>query len=335
MSDEKTDDIVELESDNEISGSVGDGPVSNEISGSVGDGPVIGASMWILRNDGVELAQFESDSNASYNIVVQTESKYYPLSIRSLNGIDLVTNTAPDFDILGSVFEPSEKSVANVSPFSTLAVELARDMAGGGSKSNLIAAQKIVAAQFNSGLASLASSGPMTTLIDGSNIAEIVRASEALGETLRRTRNAVDASGFSTSGNAVVRALASDLTDSVVDGLGGARSDARYAAVSTVVAAQVLLETMANELHVNGANGTQAMSAAIGQVSPTPADPALPDLTTTVEMISRAVIGLDAAFAVTSDPLVAELRIIANRSKCGSRPRRSRSFTTAAASPLI
>ena len=297
LSAEESEVTADLESD-------------NEISGSVGDGPVIGAAMRILRNDGIELASFESDANAGYNIVVRTKGKYYPLSINASNGTDIVTNNAPDFELLGSVFEPGKKSVANVNPFSTLAVELARDMSGGENKSNLAAAQNTIATQLNHGLASLAVSGPMTTRIGGSNIAEIVRASEALGETIRRSRNAMSASGFSASGDSVVRALGSDLTDGVVDGLGGARTDARAAAVSTVVAAQVLLETMANELHVNGVDGTQAMSNAIDLVSQQSADPTLNDLTTTSEMLSRAQIGLEAAFAVTNNTGIEELFVL-------------------------
>jgi len=148
----------------------------NEVSGSVGDGPVIGANMRILRNDGVELMQLDSDANASYNIKVKTKGKYYPLGIDARNGTDIVTNTAPDFDLLSAVFEPGKKSVANVNPFSTFAVELARDLAGGESKANLETAQGIVSSEFNNGLTSLKVSGPMRTKVDGSNIAEIVRA---------------------------------------------------------------------------------------------------------------------------------------------------------------
>ena len=260
----------------------------NEVSGSVGDGPVIGAAMRILRNDGVELMQLDSDANASYNITVRTKGKYYPLRIDARNGTDIVTNTAPDFDLLSAVFEPGKKSVANVNPFSTFAVELARDLAGGENKANLETAQGIVSSEFNNGLTSLKVSGPMRTKIDGSNIAQIVRASEALGETVRRTRDALGASGFSTSGNNVVRALASDLTDRVVDGRGGSRADARFAALWNIVSAQVLLETMANELHVNGADATALMSNAIDQVSLDVADPRLEDLTVTADMLARA-----------------------------------------------
>ena len=281
--------------------------VDHEISGSVGDGPIVGAAIRILRNDGVELVQLESDSSAGYNITVRTKGKFYPLSIDARNGTDIVTNMAPDFDLLGAVFEPGKKSIANVNPFSTFAVQLARDLPGGVNKANLEIAESIVSTEFNNGLASLKSSGPMKTEVDGSNIAEIVRASEALGETIRRTRDALAASGFPSSGDAIVRALSSDLTDSVVDGNGGPRADARIAAVAVIVSAQVLLETMANELHVNGADATQLMSNAIDQVSLATADPTLDDLTVTADMLARARIGIVAAHAITSDNVIAEL----------------------------
>ena len=51
---------------------------------------------------------------------------------------------------------------------------------------------------------------------------------------------------------AVIQALGSDLIDGVIEGNGGPRSDNRLAAITNIVAAQVLLEAMANELHVNG-----------------------------------------------------------------------------------
>ncbi|MBU2677791.1 MAG: hypothetical protein KJP16_11975, partial [Gammaproteobacteria bacterium] len=298
----------------------------NELSGSVGDGPVVGATMRVMRNDGVELAQLESDASASYNITIRTKGKYYPLSVDARDGTDLVTNTAPDFDLLGAVLERGKKSVGNVNPFSTFAVELARDLPGGIDKPNLLTAQSIVVSELNNGLSSLATSGVMDTRITGSNIAEIVRASEALGETVRRTRDALGASGYSTSGNTVVRALSSDLTDDVVDGRGGSRADARFAAVWTIVSAQVLLETMANELHVNGADATQLINNAIDQVSVGTASPTLADLTATADMIERARVGLMAAHAVTSDTAIADLLADMNGIQVGSGSSTIRNF---------
>ena len=279
----------------------------HRLSGSVGDGPVVGATMRIRRNDGVELAQTESDSQANYDVTIQTFSEFYPLTVDATNGTDLVTNTAPDFVLLGAVMQPGTASVANVNPFSTFAVELARDLPGGITQANLLSAQGTVSEEFNNGLTSLATSGPMTTTINSGNVAQIIRASEALGEIVRRTRDALSASGFATTGDAVVRALSSDLTDGVVDGAGGSRANARTAAVATLVSAQVLLETMANELHVNGANATQSMNNAISQVSSAAASPTLEDLTVTGDMLSHARVGLVAAHATTNDSAIADL----------------------------
>jgi len=303
------------EEDSKSSGKV---IADNALSGSVGDGPVVGASMRVLRNDGVELGQVASDSNANYNITVRTFSEFYPLTIEARGGTDIVTNSTPDFQLLGAVFETNAASVANVNPFSTFAVELARDLPGGADMANLQTAQRIVTDELNNGLTSLAVSGVMTTSIDGSNVAEVIRASEALGETVRRTRNALNSSGFSMLGDDVVRALSSDLTNSVIDGDGGPRTDARTAAVAVIVSAQVLLETMANELHVNGANATQLMSNAIDQVSVGTADPTLEQLTVTGEMLSHARVGLVAAHAVTGDSAIAELLTALNGVQEGS-----------------
>jgi len=297
-------------SDEETAEDVAAPVTDTEISGSVGHGPVIGAVMRLFRNDGVELMAVESDASANYSVVVRTDESYYPLLIDARNGIDIVTNMAPDFTLLGAVFEPGDKIVANVNPFSTLAVELAANMAGGPNKINLESAQDIVSSEFNNGLSSLVTSGPMRTKIDEHNIAEIVRASEALSETILRTRDAISGVGQSTSGDVAVRALASDLTDGVVDGRGGPRSDARHAAVSTIVAAQVALETMANELHVNGIDATLAMSNAIDQVLVGTASPMLSELTVTAEMLRRTEIGLAAAYAVTSDEKIRELLML-------------------------
>lgn len=283
-----------------------DVPTNHTLSGSVGDGPIVGATVRVLSRGGAELAQLESDSNSNYNVTVSTDSDDYPLTVESLGGTDLVTNAAPDFDLLSAVGQGSQ-SIANVNPFSTFTVELARDLPGGISVSNLLSAQSTVVAEFNFGLSTLAASGVVTTRIDGGNIAEIVRASEALGETVRRMRGALGSNFFGYSANDIVHALSSDLTDRVVDGLGGARSDDRIAAVATVVSAQVLLETMANQLHVNGFEATQAMSNAIDQVSSGSVDPTLDDLTVTAGMLERARVGLVAAHAVTSDAAIAEL----------------------------
>ena len=113
--------------------------------------------------------------------------------------------------------------------------------------------------------------------------------------------------GRGTNANAVIQALASDLIDGVIEGNGGPRSDRRLAAVTNVVAAQVLLEAMANELHVNGADATEAMRDAIRLVAPGADETALDNLGVTEHMIEQAMNGLSAAYAISADPRIYDL----------------------------
>jgi len=280
----------------------------NELSGSVGDGPVVGAAMRIIRNDGVSLAELESDASANYNIIVRTKGRYYPLTIDARNGIDLVTNQAPDFLLLGAVKEPGKKTVANVNPFSTFAVEVARDLPGGINKSNLVTGEAHVINALNNGLTTLAETSPVSALIDASNIAEMVKASESLGETVRRVRDLQLAFSRPSSGDTVLGAVASDLIDGVVDGRGGPRVDARTSALAIVVAVQVLLESMQNELHVNGQDATAAMNTAVNQISEFTPQTTIHGLRVTPGMLDATRVGLDACLAVSADPKLQELR---------------------------
>lgn len=280
----------------------------NEISGSVGDGPVVGATMRVLRNDGELLTELQSDFAASYNVSIKTKGKYYPLTIDSQDGTDIVTFLAPDFRMSTAVLMPGKKTVANVNPFTTVAMELASEMSGGRSTDNIEDALNIVVTQLNSGLDTLASTNPMSKKIDASNVAEIVRASETLGETIRRTRDAILAVGRTATGDAIVQSLGSDLTDFVVDGIGGSRTDARIAAVSTIAAAQTTLEAMHNRLQVNGSDATTVMAVAIGQVIAGQPQIALADLATTGDMIRQARIGVIAAERIFQTSELTELR---------------------------
>ena len=135
----------------------------------------------------------------------------------------------------------------------------------------------------------LVATGPMNTAITRSNIAEIVKASETLGETVRRVRDLQQAFSRSSSADRVVQAIASDLIDGIVDGRGGSRIDARISAISTVVAAQVLLESMSNELYVNGVDATASLESAIQMMNLGTASPALGELTATGAMIATSV----------------------------------------------
>ena len=290
-------------------GGTSTGPSTSDVvlRGSVGDGPVVGADIRVYDASGALMAELQSDANATYNITISTVSSDFPLSLEARNGTDLVTNLAPDFALKGAALSSGGESIANLSPFSTIAVALARKLSGGATASNLRSAENTVATFLNSGLDSLMASGPSATPIGAGNVTEMVKASETLSELVRRSRDLLTAAGFSSSGNAVIDRLGADLTDGKIDGLGASGTDSRTAAVSTIVNAQVLLESMANELHVNGSNATAAMWSAIEQVSPSSPTVSLDQMIVTAEMITRTRVGLAAAFAIDPDPAIRQL----------------------------
>jgi len=280
------------------------------LSGSVGTGPIVGANIVVATIDGEQLAQFQSDTSAGYDVSISVAENYYPLIISTSGGTNLVTGLAPDFNLLSVVFGGSENSVVNVNLFSTIAVELAHMLPGGLTVGNLNSAEEIVSRELNSGLAQLAATGPIGSVVDASNIAEMIRASQTLAEILRRTQILLQGAGFDTRGDQVVLNLAADLTDAVVDGLGASNADERTAAVSTIASAQVLLESMANELHVNGTDATDAMRSAIDQVTGGAVGQSIDQLGVTAEMLAKARMGLAAAFAINPDPAIRQLHAI-------------------------
>jgi hypothetical protein len=269
----------------------------HELTGSVGDGPIVGAQVRVLTADGTELAQLESDGSASYTVTVRTKGKHYPLTLDARNGIDLVTNLTPDFDLFGAALE-----------------------SGGVSKTNLVIAESVVSEALNSGLSTLVETGPMGTAIDASNIAEIIKASETLGELIRRIRDLQKMHNRPASGNSVMRAVASDLTDSVIDGRGGSRVDARVSALAVVAAVPVLLESMQNELHVNGQNATDVMTAAMNKVAGGTVEKSLEDLTVTPQMLSSVRVGLAALLAAVPNEKLQALSTSVDQVQAGMGP---------------
>ncbi|MCB1845735.1 MAG: hypothetical protein KDI09_22380, partial [Halioglobus sp.] len=280
----------------------------HRISGSVGDGPVTNAEIRVLGGDGTSLGVVNSDANADFDVQVRTVASDYPLTLLGIGGTDLVTLTSPDFELKSMVRSTATASVANLNPFTTVAFEIATDMSGGVSSANMDSALRIVHRELNSGLRTLAGSATMEAAIDGSNVAEMIRASETLGEAVRRTRDALVASGRSISGNAVVVSIGSDLIDGVVDGRGGPRTDNRISAVFAAALAQATLESARNQLRVLGSDAMARLADAMSQVFDGTPSPTLPNLMLTPEMIESIRVGLLALEVVQPVPAIATLR---------------------------
>lgn len=241
------------------------------ISGSVGDGPVTGATVTVLDASGAVLGTVVSDSGAGFRKTLKVKGNQYPLQLVASGGTDLVTGHAPDFKLVSVMLSPSDK-VVNINPFSTLIVNTALRMPGGVTATNVTRARTAVLDKLGFGLDTATVPDPITTPVTGSNAANIVKASEALGELVRRSRDLIAATGRSASGSSVVLALSADLVDGFVDGLGAGGTDATVSAVANVVSAQVLVEAMSNNLRVGGIIATKVIDQAIRSTHPGVAD---------------------------------------------------------------
>ena len=278
-----------------------------QVAGSVGDGPIVNARLRVFSNTGELLLETSSNGTADYDLTVSARGRDFPLTVVADQGIDLVTNAAPDFALVSVIMQPGAGEIVNLNPYSTLIVKAAQN-AGGLDEATLAAATEAVLTHYGFGLNTEFVPNPLSTEIDGGNVHVIVKASETLGEMIRRTRDALITSGTYVDGDGIVKALAADLSDGWIDGQGAPGHDPRIAAVANVASAAVMVEAMANRLHVEGVDATMAMDNAILQVRPNaPAGSHTRNVPITAEAIDQTLRALRSAEHLTEDPAVSAL----------------------------
>lgn len=273
--------------------------VESAFSGSVGDGPIVGATLKIYDKDHNLIQTVVSDAGANYSTRIKTKGNAYPLTIEAEDGTDLVTGLVPDFKMVSVVLRPSVKHV-NINPFSTMIVEAARAASGNLSEESIAAAHSVVVNELNFGLDPLIVADPVGMQVTDSSAAVLVKSSEALGEMIRRVRDQMMISGSAVNGNDIVAAIADDVSDGRLDGVGGKNASARISAVSKLASAQVLIEALSNNLKVQGTVATPRIDDAITNTRPS-IDPE--KLTGTVrinrEMLDQARGALNSARALS------------------------------------
>jgi len=281
--------------------------VNTVVSGSVGDGPITGATVEIYNVKGELIGTEISDNTAAYKSSIKVRGRDYPILMKVSDGIDLVTGDAPDFELVSVMIRRSNSTV-NINPFSTLIVKMAQSMAGGVNADNIDYSTAVVMEKFSFGLDPNAIDNPVTARVSDRNIAHIVKASEALGEMLRRTRDLISATGTPLTGDDIVNAIAADMADGFLDGTGATGSDPTIAAVANVVTGQVLVEAMTNNLKVNGVVATLVMDQAISTTHPSVQSSELSDsVLITSGLINQAMLSVAAAQVVDSSTKLADL----------------------------
>ena len=247
------------------------------VGGSVGDGPIVDAHLTVLSSDGktVLYDDIYSGSTADYEIPIRTQGRHYPLTIIAEGGVDIVTNDVPDFDLESVILGPGRNVIANLNPFSTLIVDVARK-GGTISDASIDAATDAVMGRYGFGLNLEYVTHPIFDLVNDRNIHVMVKASETMGEMVRRTRDElygilITSDLKSLDGNDIMNALAADMVDGLIDGRGARGHDpliAAVTAVANVASGAVMVEAMMNQLHVYGGDATDLMDLAIWRVRP-------------------------------------------------------------------
>lgn len=282
--------------------------VTTTITGSVGDGPIVGGQVTVIDVDGNQLVYQDSNELALYRVEVVAGSAGFPLIARVTDGIDIVTGDRPSFALETVILAPGGEQVANLNPFGTLAIAIARKMPGGLTSDNLSNSIGIVNGQLGFGVGARGITNPITADINAENAASLVRSSEALGEAIRRAESALVTAGQSVSAASLIDILSADLVDGVLDGAGASGADSRVAAVTAIVSAQVMLETMTNRLFVGGVSATAALDSAVQQI--TGGDLTAPltgTINTTTAMLEQARVFISAAQSIDSSAELASI----------------------------
>ena len=237
------------------------GPTMSVVTGSVGDGPVVGADLVVADATGSVVLETTSDLTARYRVEIPDDTPM-PVRVRATGGTDLVTGRPADFAMEAVVLGTGTQTV-NISPLTTLAV-LGAECAGTVSRTSLDQMWSAIDDQMSMGLA--ATIDPMTDPVSVANAAEIVLASEALGEVVRRTDASLSSAGATPGTDAILRQVACDLVaDGLLDG-NGTGVDARTIATFRAAEGAVLLETLAGRLEVGAADATELMNTALATI---------------------------------------------------------------------
>ena len=289
-----------------------------QIAGSVGDGPVTGATVEVWNVRGEMIGSMRSDNTASFRSRIRVKRSSYPLLLKVRGGTDLVSGRAPDFQML-SVMRNRHTRQVNINPFSTLIVKIAQSLPGGLNQNNIRTASGFVMQTSAFGLDAAVISDTISSRLTDDNVANLMKASEAMGEMVRRTRDRMRAAGLQVSGNGVMDALAADMRDGRLNGRGAAGTNSRLTAVAKVVSGQVMVEALSNNLKVDGVVATSVIDEAIRITRPGVESNALThSVRITGNALKQTLAAIAAASVVDSSAEVVGLAAVVSRIRSGA-----------------
>ncbi|MBF0192256.1 MAG: PD40 domain-containing protein [Magnetococcales bacterium] len=242
---------------------------SSALSGTVIEGAVKNATISVYNGAGTVVATTKSGDDAKYTLAIPSGTTL-PLEIKASGGTDLVTGetlTVP----LSSLVTQTGQNTANISPITTMITQASKAKSGG-SLANVTVAdvetvQTTVIKNFGFGIdGDDAKINPISSPVTSANLAAVTKASEGMGETVRRIAgtNAQDQ-------EKIFAALAEDLVDGKLDGkqsgtplqssLPGNMDASTFVATAIIQTTSVVAETLNNALEVTKTDGSKMSSS--------------------------------------------------------------------------
>ncbi|MBF0142970.1 MAG: tandem-95 repeat protein [Magnetococcales bacterium] len=249
-------------------GGGGSASSGSAVSGTVLEGAVKGATITAYDARGNVAATATSDATAKYTLAVPTGTTF-PLEIVASGGTDVVTGETVKTN-LSSLLTETTATTANVSTITTVITQSSKAKAGGDltkvATADVAGIKSAVLKNFGFGIDGAdAGVDPITTPLTESNIATSTKASEAMGEAIRRI-----AGTDATDQGKAFSAIAEDLADGNMDGKKAGESlrsalptgltTATFLATMNVQTAAVVAEVVRNQLQVTKSDGSR-MSA--------------------------------------------------------------------------
>jgi len=243
-------------------GGGGGGTAGISTGGSASKGPLdCSAQGSVIATDSSAPAKTATGSTPTVgSFTVALTGMTYPVTVTMSGCKDTITNATQGFD-LSTIVMNSSQTVTNATPISTLAVAAAKAKAGTGvaiTQADLDAAVSTVLNTF--GL-SASLSNPLTTSYKTSaEVTNLVMASEAVSEVIKRIATA---NGASTAN--VLQSLSADLATGALDGTAPVGVTPAVAIAANAVGTQiatVLNEVAVGNLVVNQVNPTTGAQVA-------------------------------------------------------------------------
>lgn len=212
-------------------------------------GPLENATVTLTDANGVELDSFTSDTGSTFLLSI-SDTAAFPVIVSTTGGVDSFTTqnvTDLSLTLKGVVFNV-DQSMVNINPISTLMVEIA------------LATNELDEARMNQVFFSWQTYNfglpegfnPISTLQTASNTPAVLMAYESLFEAIRRTSNQQ-----SILPNEVIEAIAADLSDGILDGVGTVNVDPIVSAIFGNLAGVVLLESLSGQLVIDSGGATE------------------------------------------------------------------------------